>query len=39
MSVKIYYDEYGMEINGVNASYDEWKSVLAPLLAQEFLKD
>ncbi|MHC4740997.1 MAG: hypothetical protein ACYS8Z_03750 [Planctomycetota bacterium] len=39
MSVKIYYDEYGMEINGVNASYDEWKDILMPLLEKKFLND
>jgi hypothetical protein len=31
-SLEIYYDEDGMEINGVNASLKEWRSLLLPLL-------
>ncbi len=31
-SVEIYYDEYGLEINGVNASKEEWSRILGPLL-------
>ena len=38
-SLDIYYSEHGLEINGVNASYGEWRSILVPLLGKEFLKD
>lgn len=31
-SVRIYYDNEGLEINGVNASLQEWRAVLLPLL-------
>jgi hypothetical protein len=31
-SLKIYYDEYGIEINGVHASGAEWRRVLLPIL-------
>jgi len=30
--VEIYYDEFGLEINGVHASKEEWLNVLKPLL-------
>lgn len=32
-AVEIYYDSDGIEINGVNASLDEWRAILSPLLA------
>jgi hypothetical protein len=31
-AVEIYYDEYGVEINGVHASREEWRKVLMPIL-------
>ena len=30
--VKIYYDNKGLEINGVNGSIDDWREILLPLL-------
>ncbi|MGR3316995.1 MAG: hypothetical protein ACUZ8O_00725 [Candidatus Anammoxibacter sp.] len=30
--VEIYYDEEGLEINGVNGSIEDWKEILLPLL-------
>lgn len=30
--LKIYYCQEGLEINGVNASIEEWKNILQPLL-------
>lgn len=30
--VKIYHDENSLEINGVNASIDDWEKILLPLL-------
>ena len=34
-SVEIYYDGYGLEINGVNASLRQWRKILLPLLIPE----
>lgn len=31
-SVEIYYDEDSLEINGVNANLNEWRTILLPLL-------
>jgi hypothetical protein len=31
-SLEIHYDKYGLEINGINASYKEWKHLLLPIL-------
>ena len=33
--VEIYYDEEGLEINGVNGSIEDWREVLLPLLQIE----
>lgn len=30
--VEIYYDEDSLEINGVNANLNEWRTILLPLL-------
>ena len=30
--VEIYYDDEGLEINGVNGSIDDWREILLPLL-------
>ena len=30
--VEIYYDDDGLEINGVNGSIDDWREILLPLL-------
>jgi hypothetical protein len=34
-NLKIYYDEEGLEINGVNGSIDDWREILLPLLRIE----
>ena len=34
-SIEIYYDEHGLEINGVNASVEEWRKVLVSLLKKK----
>ena len=31
----IYYDDEGLEINGVNGSIDDWRKILLPLLRIE----
>ena len=31
-NLEIYYDEEGLEINGVNGSIDDWREILLPLL-------
>jgi adenine specific DNA methylase Mod len=31
--LEIYYDEEGLEINGVNGSIDDWREILLPLLS------
>jgi len=31
-SVEIYYDNDSLEINGVNASIEDWQKILLPLL-------
>ena len=31
-SVEIYYDEHGLEINGVHGSIEDWREILLPLL-------
>lgn len=36
-SVEIYYDEYGLEVNGVNATYEEWQNFLLPILERKGL--
>ena len=33
--LEIYYDEEGLEINGVNGSIDDWRKILLPLLRIE----
>ena len=33
--VEIYYDNEGLEINGVNGSIDDWREILLPLLRIE----
>ena len=33
--VEIYYDKEELEINGVLASIEDWKSILLPLLVRE----
>ena len=33
--VEIYYDEEGLEINGVNGSIEDWREILLPLLRIE----
>ena len=33
--VEIYYDDQGLEINGVNGSIDDWRDILLPLLLIE----
>jgi hypothetical protein len=33
--VEIYYDDEGLEINGVNGSIDDWREILLPLLRIE----
>ena len=38
-ALEIYYDEEGMEINGVNASREEWKEILLPLLVAKGKQD
>jgi len=30
--LEIYYDDEGLEINGVNGSIDDWREILLPLL-------
>ena len=30
--VEVYYDDDGLEINGVNGSIDDWREILLPLL-------
>lgn len=30
--LEIYYDEDGLEINGVNGSVEDWREILLPLL-------
>lgn len=30
--LEIYYDDEGLEINGVNGSIDDWREILIPLL-------
>lgn len=30
--LEIYYDEEGLEINGVNGSTEDWREILLPLL-------
>ncbi|MCV6637131.1 hypothetical protein [Candidatus Albibeggiatoa sp. nov. NOAA] len=32
-AVEIYYDKYGLEINGVHGSKEEWRKILEPLLS------
>lgn len=31
--IKIFFDRYGMEINGVNTSWDEWNGLFAAIKA------
>ena len=31
-TLDIYYDEDGLEINGVNGTLEDWKEILLPLL-------
>ncbi len=33
--VEIYYDEDGLEINGVNGAIEDWREILLPLLLIE----
>ena len=33
--VEIYYDDEGLEINGVNGSIEDWREILLPLLQIE----
>ncbi|MBI5418119.1 hypothetical protein HZA55_09280 [Candidatus Poribacteria bacterium] len=33
--LKIYYDEEGLEINGVNGSIEDWRKIFLPLLRIE----
>ena len=33
--LEIYYDEEGLEINGVNGSIEDWREILLPLLRIE----
>lgn len=33
--LEIYYDNEGLEINGVNGSLDDWREILCPLLRGE----
>jgi adenine specific DNA methylase Mod len=33
--LEIYYDDEGLEINGVNGSTDDWREILLPLLRIE----
>jgi len=37
--LEIYYDEEGLEINGVNGSIDDWREILLPLLSVKTDKD
>ena len=30
--VEVYYDDDGLEINGVNGTIDDWREILLPLL-------
>jgi hypothetical protein len=30
--LEIYYDDEGLEINGVNGSIEDWREILLPLL-------
>ena len=34
-NLKIYYDDEGLEINGVNGSMEDWREILLPLLKVE----
>jgi hypothetical protein len=33
--LEIYYDDEGLEINGVNGSIDDWREIFLPLLRIE----
>jgi len=33
--LEIYYDDEGLEINGVNGSMEDWREVLLPFLKTE----
>ena len=33
--LEIYYDDEGLEINGVNGSMEDWREILLPLLKVE----
>lgn len=33
--LEIYYDEEGLEINGVNGSIEDWREILLPLLRND----
>lgn len=33
--LEIHYDEYGLEINGVNGAIEDWREILLPLLLIE----
>ena len=37
--LEIYYDDEGLEINGVNGSTDDWREILLPLLRIEKKSD
>ena len=36
--VEVYYDETGLEINGVNGSIQNWREILLPLLRIQKVK-
>ena len=37
--LEIYYDETGLEINGVNGAIEDWREILLPLLNVSKSKD
>lgn len=37
--IEIYYDNDGLEINGVNGSIEDWRDILLPLLLIEKKRD
>ncbi|MEI7615960.1 MAG: hypothetical protein WCJ54_04530 [Actinomycetota bacterium] len=37
--LEIYYDDEGLEINGVNGSIEDWREILLPLLLIEENKE
>ena len=37
--VTIVHDEFGLEINGVNGSIEDWEKILLPLLKRKSIKN